>query len=83
MTAVPTNVLDPEDTVELTWEQAMTVDPSKTTCDGLKETLKQSNSELLRLHPDRIEAEIPSDQCSALGRRRRLSGMTVKYHSLI
>ena len=78
MTAVPTNVLAPEDTVELTWDQAMTVDPSKTTCDGLKEILKQSNSELLGLHSDRVEAEIPSDQCSALGRRRRLSEMNVK-----
>ena len=78
MTGVPTKLLAPEDTVELTWEQAMTVDPSKTTCDGLKEILKQSNSELLGLHPDRVQAEISSDQCSALGRRRRLAQMNVK-----
>ena len=56
----------------------MTVDPSKTTCDGLKNTLTQSIAEELALHPSRVETEIPSDQCTALGSRRRRLTLSVK-----
>ena len=56
----------------------MSVDASKTTCDSLKATVKASNAQMLRLHPSRLEVDIPSDVCITFGRRRRLATVNVK-----
>ena len=56
----------------------MSVDPSKTSCEGLTGILAASLAEELGMHPPTVKVEIPASECSQLGRRRRLAEITLK-----
>jgi len=55
----------------------MSVDSSKTSCASLKNTVNESNAQILNLDQSKVNVDIPPAECTALGRRRRLATVNV------